>query len=87
MSKDGGPAFPVQDQVNEWGYAMQPGMSLRDYFAGQALVGIGSWYPDDVNLRKDRVWYTDTEKMTLRAKWAYNQADAMLAAREKDNKA
>lgn len=33
---DGGPAFPVQD-ASTW---QAHGMSLRDYFAGQALQGL-----------------------------------------------
>ena len=38
MSKqnDGGPAFPVADLSK----TQCPGMSLRDYFAGQALAGL-----------------------------------------------
>lgn len=31
-TKDGGPAFPLDDGANS-------GMSLRDYFAGKTLVG------------------------------------------------
>lgn len=33
---DGGPAFPSQP----WDKNFQPGMSLRDWFAGQALTGL-----------------------------------------------
>ncbi len=44
MSNDGGgPAFPVPSYVNASGetHESRPqGMSLRDYFAGQALCGI-----------------------------------------------
>lgn len=38
---DGGPAFPAADAaVADFGNAgAYPGMSLRDYFAGQALMG------------------------------------------------
>ena len=35
MKKDGGPAFPSDEQENYTG-----GMSLRDYFAGKALQGL-----------------------------------------------
>lgn len=35
---DGGPAFPNKDELG----SMIPGMSLRDWFAGQALAGIMS---------------------------------------------
>lgn len=37
--KDGGPAYPVPTGVKE-----RTGMSLRDWFAGQALVGLGDEY-------------------------------------------
>lgn len=73
MSKvnDGGPAFPVAETheiASELPWTQ--GMTLRDWFAGQALVGI---YADS-----DRQW---TPK--LRAEIAYAAADAMLAEREK----
>jgi len=63
---NGGPAFPtVAGQT-----VYSNGMSLRDYFAGQALrAGIisGDW---------------DTS-MKWRAECAYRIADAMLAARSR----
>lgn len=64
MSKDGGPAFPLGDQPHG-------GMSLRDWFAGQALVGIYAREGPGVNLKKDAAWF-------------YEIADAMLAARQKE---
>ena len=60
---DGGNAFP---------YASYRGMSLRDYFAGQALAGILA-NPD---------WYRGSERQSV-ATAAYNYADAMLAERER----
>ena len=66
---DGGPAFPQNDLSN---YNMGPdgigdgmGMSLRDWFAGQALEGRGydGWGAQDI------------------AEMAYEIADAMLEAR------
>lgn len=36
MSKDGGPAFPAPYTTS----GAYPGMSLRDWFAGQALMGL-----------------------------------------------
>lgn len=41
---DGGQAFPIADQINRNGDIQPgaPGMSLRDYFAGQALIGVTS---------------------------------------------
>lgn len=63
---DGGPAFPV----SEWNWLH--GMHLRDWFAGQALVGLA---PLECTSE-------------IIAKSAYQLADAMIAARaliEKDS--
>lgn len=57
-------AFPS----NEYGNL---GMSLRDYFAGQALAGQLANADSEIN-------------MTFVAKWAYQYADAMLAERQKE---
>lgn len=73
MINDGGPAYPVtptdrsgQLASTEWD------MSLRDYFAGQAMIGImasgGNWYEYDHN-----------------AGVAYLAADAMIKAREESD--
>lgn len=52
-------------------------MSLRDYFATQALVGMGTWHPPTGG------WSGSRESVCkVKASWAYAQADAMLAARE-----
>jgi hypothetical protein len=71
--KDGGPAFPISaqpldaqgkpiaEQYTAWG------MTLRDYFAGQALVGASQ----------------QTAQCQWAAESAYAFADAMLAQREK----
>ena len=73
MKNEGGPAFPVEgtfrDERGEDFY--QPGMSLRDWFAGQALSRSLS---DGV--------YTDSEGMKGVAEAAYEMADAMLKARD-----
>lgn len=74
---DGGPAFPVREAErfnpeNNETHAIEQhwGMSLRDWFAGQALAGmLSSEYRPDGN--------------QLKAVWAYELADAMLRAREK----
>lgn len=63
---DGGTAFPVQcDEQLFPSY----GMSLRDYFAGQALVGFSA----------NPQWLETSHSTT--AESAYAAADAMLAAR------
>ena len=77
MSKreDGGPAFPSpteRDPSN--GTFIAPGyvgMTLRDWFAGQALSG----------MLADDDGYSSTSKMSATA---YTIADAMLEAREAD---
>lgn len=70
----GGPAFPAQPIYKFPNGAIislnQGGMTLRDYFAGQALTGYIS------------VEEFSTEHPAKLATWSYEQADAMLAARE-----
>jgi hypothetical protein len=66
QTNNGGPAFPNLGYNKEANYN---GMSLRDYFAGQALAGMLS----------------NPECITGRpavAVHAYGYADAMIAARE-----
>ena len=64
---DGGPAFPCTDAKG----FVSDGMSLRDYFAGQALAG----------MLANPELPTDAEYI---AKWSYLNADAMLAERQKE---
>jgi hypothetical protein len=80
--KDGGPAFPHEaDYIrnNSGGYDFKvdhhPGMTLRDYFAGQALMGILNNAGCFANMKDSDV-----------AENAYHAADAMLTAREKGAK-
>lgn len=65
-AEDGGPAFPMYFGSGDRGN--NGGMTLRDYFAGQALAGLAR----GVGL--------DLERHDL-AQRAYNIADAMLAER------
>lgn len=85
--KDGGPAFPVECSYNHEGKIVgsqtgvasgwETGMSLRDYFAGQALNGMlahATRYkppPSDTMM----TWHQAI------AKEAHEIADAMLAQR------
>lgn len=73
---DGGPAFPrtKYSHFNEQPIGCSEGMSLRDYFAGQALAGhLASFSGENVGC-------PPAERS---AQWAYEYADAMLAEREK----
>ena len=83
MSKenDGGPAFPARKEryiAQELVVDYLPGMSLRDWFAGQALTGI---LPSTDN-ESGRSAFTETEPDWIAQK-AYELADAMLEARNK----
>jgi hypothetical protein len=72
LPKDGGPAFPEaasgpypNGEINEG----RPGMSLRDWFAGQWLSGLGACPDTSCSVREIAIG-------------SYQIADAMLAARE-----
>lgn len=69
---DGGPAFAAAWGSPEQGGDYVPGMSLRDYFAGQALVG----------LLAGRGGPLQRKFMSDEATLVYDYADAMIAARD-----
>ena len=72
-TNDGGPAFP-HFKTNKQGkteLCPQGGMTLRDYFAGQALAGMFADYFRSLN-----------HEPYVVAHDAYVFADAMLAARK-----
>jgi hypothetical protein len=68
------PAFPTPLQHNDW-REDYPGMTLRDYFAGQALAGISA------HLRGATINEPETSAQA-HARWAYAAADAMMEARD-----
>ena len=69
MKNDGGPAFPCSPtQILGCDYAS--GMSLRDWFSGQALKGLLA-YQGRMGTAYDR------------SEWAFEQADAMIKERER----
>jgi len=74
MSKpDGGPAFPLGSSD------IRDGMSLRDYFAGQALIFMARM--DFYLFADDR----ETLNAGMAARNAFDIADAMLAERKKED--
>ena len=81
---DGGPAFPHTVQMEGFDRVWVSGMSLRDYFAGQALAGIAACTGPDEGaraIRKAAAKNNSTFEQAI-AGLAYEWADAMLAERE-----
>lgn len=79
INKQGGPAFPVSipgSGDNGW-----QGMTLRDYFAAQAVIGL----PGDAKDYEILAWFgrnaAGITSSEIRAARAYDIADAMLARR------
>ena len=64
--KAGGPAFPVTEEQGDPRWGSGDGMTLRDYFAGQALANPAICRRDDEYPQRT----------------AYAFADAMLKARQ-----
>ncbi len=80
MTKDtGGPAFPRPVSGNP----DHDGMTLRDWFAGQALSGMTGAGTEFMNALCKRAKERGISEEELGAKMAYVLADAMLAERSK----
>lgn len=81
---DGGPAFPMPYSTDEHDHPCNAtvathGMSLRDWFAGQALAGIAAKFgPDQIAM------LAAGHSGATQACAAYRLADMMLANRAKD---
>jgi hypothetical protein len=69
----GGPAFPSEGEGHGNPKYHSPGMTLRDWFAGQAIAGACGPGPEGWSLSPQD-----------NAAWAYELADAMIAARGGD---
>ena len=72
LRAEGGPAFPVS--IPGCGDNGQYGMTLRDYFAGQAIMAL---------CVSDR-FIRDVDSAKNQSMWAYEIADAMLAERMRE---
>ena len=91
MKKDGGPAFPqpnikIFKDGTPWGSAgpIEYGMTLRDYFAGQAMIAL----MQAVTMNKEFAQYVakiNPDGNSFVAMAAYMHADAMIVQREKTN--
>lgn len=86
--EDGGPAFPVVAEGGE-GSGLHPdrwdGMTLRDYFAGQALAAVISVTSSGMHTPRGLYSEPRNPSMDIReamARDAYDIADAMLLARK-----
>lgn len=96
--KYGGPAFPSQKsetQDGRWNQTYEPGMTLRDWFAGMALQGLlaGTIRPKRKHQQKMVRRYggefledvpIETEAQTF-ACFSYDLAAAMLSRRSPDH--
>jgi len=70
MVDDGGSAFPRPKMATDYDQDMPQGMSLRDWFAGQALTGVIADCVNETTFQPDVI-----------AKRAYAVAEALLKAR------
>lgn len=82
MSKknNGGPAFPSPGYSDD---GERRGMSLRDWFAGQAMAGICGGTNEAAFAIKHVAAKHGLNATDIIAKSAYEHADAMLAERER----
>ena len=71
--KDGGQAFPIEWKRERPLYLRESGMTLRDYFAGQALL----------NKMMFQDYAEENIMLELTAECCYQIADAMIAERDK----
>jgi hypothetical protein len=95
MSKDtGGAAFPVIDGIEkDFRGRLAPeytaGMTLRDYFAAKAPAAPEGWVSTQLSVDKSRNPHNDDyrprrrSELEIRAAYAYQWADALLAERAK----
>lgn len=82
--EDGGAAFPHPGSLNEYGSVAvftERGMSLRDWFAGQAVAAILA--NGDISAIASRLNVSRADFHASVTRTAYEIADAMLAERAK----
>ena len=83
-TKDGGSAFPLSGPLTT---SDNLGMTLRDYFAAKAMLALlthhGGYTGDEAHQSSIPCLREDVLDVDSLAQYAYSQADAMLAARER----
>lgn len=77
---DGGAAFPTN--MNQYGITKTSGMSLRAYFAGQALMGMCA--NADISKAMSKAGLRPQDVRLSFASSAVKQADALMAELGKD---
>lgn len=81
MEAENLPAFPSVEEHPSYDIPMHHfGMTLRDWFAGQALSFVQDSYPE----WQLKAWFGDRsglKREEIKARAAYEYADAMLRAR------
>lgn len=77
---NGGPAFPTSCDLR---HMEKDGMTLRDYFAAKAMQGMRSNWLHWWILKRyaKRINGPSANWVQMIADWSYEQADAMLKAR------
>ena len=83
-TKDGGSAFPLSGPLTT---SDNLGMTLRDYFAAKAMLALlthhGGYTGDEAHQSSIPCLREDVLDVDSLAQYAYSQADAMLAERER----
>ncbi|WP_425902472.1 hypothetical protein [Agrobacterium radiobacter] len=73
---------PTDDDAPTFAEVHHPGMTLRDWFAGQALAGLYACRDLQLATLHDQAKTGAGDFDACMAKQAYSQADAMIAARK-----
>lgn len=86
MKDNGGPAFPSNNHPTTQAHEAVLGMTLRDWFAGQALAGMSAIiderrWPTDASEYEKAAWKTNM--LGNDASYCYAISDAMIKERDK----
>ncbi len=81
MTKDGGPAYPTPSSMSA-SAVVREGMSLHEYYAGQALMGIASCLSDPTMIRA--IIHGATESRMEDHEYIASRAHALAAAMIKE---